>query len=37
VITATIHRPVEALHDPKRHADMSALLHEHDSPMIGWP
>jgi hypothetical protein len=37
VITATIHRLVKALHDPRRHADMSALFREHDTPLIGWP
>jgi hypothetical protein len=37
VITATTHRLVEAPHDPKRCADMSALLREYDRPLIGWP
>jgi mannose-6-phosphate isomerase-like protein (cupin superfamily) len=37
VMTATIHRLVEALHDPQGHADMSALFREHDSTLIGWP
>lgn len=37
VITATTHRLVEAPHDPKRRADISALLREHDRPLIGWP
>jgi mannose-6-phosphate isomerase-like protein (cupin superfamily) len=37
VMTATIHRLVEALHNQKRHADMSTLFREHDSTLIGWP
>jgi uncharacterized cupin superfamily protein len=37
VMTATIHRLVEALHDSERHADMSVLFREHDSTLIGWP
>jgi mannose-6-phosphate isomerase-like protein (cupin superfamily) len=37
VMTSTIHRLVEALHDPKGHADMSTLFREHDSTLIGWP
>jgi hypothetical protein len=37
VMTATIHRLVEALHDPKGHADMSTLFREHDSTLLGWP
>ena len=37
VMTATIHRLVEALHNQTRHADMSTLFREHDSTLIGWP
>jgi hypothetical protein len=37
VMTATIYRLVEALHDPKRHADMSTLFREHNSTLVGWP
>ena len=37
VMTATIHRLVEALHDPQGQADMSALFREHDSTVIGSP
>lgn len=37
VMTATVHRLVEALHAPGGHADTSALFREHDSTLIGWP
>jgi uncharacterized cupin superfamily protein len=37
VMTTTIHRLVEALHDPHEHADMSALFRKYDSTLIGWP
>jgi mannose-6-phosphate isomerase-like protein (cupin superfamily) len=37
VMTATVHRLVEALHDPGRHGDMGALFRAHDSTLIGWP
>jgi mannose-6-phosphate isomerase-like protein (cupin superfamily) len=37
VMTATIHRLVEALHAPEAPADMDALFREHDSTLIGWP
>ena len=37
VMTAAIHRLVEALHDPKGDADISTLFREHDSTLIGRP
>jgi mannose-6-phosphate isomerase-like protein (cupin superfamily) len=37
VMTATIHRLVQALHDPGRNADMGALFRQHHSTLIGWP
>ena len=37
VMSATIHRLVEALHDPEGQKDMSALFREHHSTLIGWP
>lgn len=38
VMTATVHRLVEALHQPGcKDADMDALFRAHDSTLIGWP
>lgn len=37
VMTATVHRLVEALHQPGRRGDMDALFGAHDTTLIGWP
>ena len=37
VMTATVHRLVEALHQPRGRADMDAVFREHDSTLVGWP
>jgi mannose-6-phosphate isomerase-like protein (cupin superfamily) len=37
VMTATVHRLVEALHEPSRQGDLDALFRAHDSVLIAWP
>ena len=37
VMTATVHRLVEALHDRDRQGDMESLFRAHDSTLIGSP
>lgn len=37
VMTATVHRLVEALHSVSGHTDLDALFRAHDSTLLGWP
>lgn len=37
IMTATVHRLVEALHEPGRQGDLDALFRADDSVLIGWP